>query len=143
MSVSPIKVDMNACVCAKSLQSCPTLCDPMDCSLPDSSVYGILQARILEWVAMALLQQIFPTQGSNPHLMSPVLAGGFFTTSITWKAQICIALVYSFWQLCNIPFLIMLTCSLFFFFLSRPFLIDIELQCFNKNPGICLFHYSL
>ena len=37
---------------AKSLQSCPTLCDPMDCSLPGSSVHGILQARILEWVAM-------------------------------------------------------------------------------------------
>ena len=33
-------------------QSCLTLCDPMDCSPPGSSVYGILQARILEWVAM-------------------------------------------------------------------------------------------
>ena len=33
-------------------QSCLTLCDPMDCSLPGSSVHGILQARILEWVAM-------------------------------------------------------------------------------------------
>ena len=32
-------------------QSCPTLCDPMDCSSPGSSVHGILQARILEWVA--------------------------------------------------------------------------------------------
>ena len=38
--------------CAKSLQSCPTLCDPMDCSLPGSSVHGILQERMLEWVAM-------------------------------------------------------------------------------------------
>ena len=34
------------------LQSCLTLCGPMDCSLPDSSIHGILQARILEWVAM-------------------------------------------------------------------------------------------
>ena len=33
-------------------QGCPTLCNPMDCSLPVSSVHGILQARILEWVAM-------------------------------------------------------------------------------------------
>ena len=33
-------------------QSCPTLCDPVDCSPPDSSVHGVLQARILEWVAM-------------------------------------------------------------------------------------------
>ena len=38
---------------AKSLQSCPTLCDPMDCSPPDSSVQGILQVRILEWVAIS------------------------------------------------------------------------------------------
>ena len=34
---------------AKSLQSCPTLCDPMDCSLPGSSIHGIVQARVLEW----------------------------------------------------------------------------------------------
>ena len=37
---------------AKSLQSCPTLCDPMDCSPPGSSVHRILQARMLEWVAI-------------------------------------------------------------------------------------------
>ena len=37
---------------AKSLQSCLTLCDPMDCSLPGSSVHGMLQAKTLEWVAM-------------------------------------------------------------------------------------------
>ena len=41
------------CVHGKSLQSCPTLCDPMDCSPPGSSVQGILQARILEWVAIS------------------------------------------------------------------------------------------
>ena len=41
-----------ACVHAKSLQLCPTLCDTMDYSLPDFSIHGILQARILEWVAM-------------------------------------------------------------------------------------------
>ena len=39
-------------VCTKSLQSCPTLCDPVDCSQPGSSVPGILQAGKLEWVAM-------------------------------------------------------------------------------------------
>ena len=37
----------------KSLQSCPTLCDPMDCSLPGSSIHGIFQARVLEWGAIA------------------------------------------------------------------------------------------
>ena len=40
-------------MCAKSLQSCPTLCNPMDHSLPGSSVHRILQAQIVEWVAMA------------------------------------------------------------------------------------------
>ena len=50
---------------AKLLQSCPTLCDSMDHSLPGSSVHGILQARILEWV----VQGIFPTQGSNLYLL--------------------------------------------------------------------------
>ena len=40
-------------LCAKSLQSCPTLCDPIDGSPPGSPVPGILQARTLEWVAIA------------------------------------------------------------------------------------------
>jgi len=42
----------HACVRAKSLQSCLTLCNTMDCSLPGSSVHGTLQARIMEWVAV-------------------------------------------------------------------------------------------
>ena len=41
------------CLSVKSLHSCPTLCDPMDCRPPDSSVHKILQARILEWVAIS------------------------------------------------------------------------------------------
>jgi len=50
---------------AKSLQSCPTLSDPMDCSLPGSSVHGIFQARVLEWGAIAfsgysILAEIIP-----------------------------------------------------------------------------------
>ena len=43
---------LGACVCAKSFQSCLTLCDAVDGSPPGSSVHGILQARILEWVAI-------------------------------------------------------------------------------------------
>ena len=38
---------------SEAAQSCPTLSNPMDCSLPDSSVHGIFQARVLEWVAIA------------------------------------------------------------------------------------------
>ena len=70
-----IKLRFNVLICAifccyaKSLQLRPTLFDPMDCSLLDSSVHGILQARILEWVANAHLQGIFPTQGSSPCLL--------------------------------------------------------------------------
>ena len=51
-------------------QSSPSLCNPMDCSPPDSFVHGILQARILGWVAIPIFQEIFPAQGSNlslPH----------------------------------------------------------------------------
>ena len=44
---------------AKSLQSCPTLSDPMDCSLPGSSVHGIFQERILEWGAIAFSEKVF------------------------------------------------------------------------------------
>ena len=54
-TVTPIYTLTNSlCVCvhAKSLQSCPNLFDPMNCSWPGSSVHGILQERILEWVAM-------------------------------------------------------------------------------------------
>ena len=52
-----------SCMCAQSLQSCLTLCNPMDCSLPGFFVHGIFQARKLE--CHFLLQEIFPTQGSN------------------------------------------------------------------------------
>ena len=46
---------------SKLAQSCPTLLDPMDCSLPRSSVHGIFQARVLEWVAF----QIFSVLGDR------------------------------------------------------------------------------
>ena len=62
-------------MCAKLLQQCPTLCDSMDCSLPGSSVRGILQAGILEWVAMP------SSRGSSqPGDRTQVfhIAGGFF-----------------------------------------------------------------
>ena len=42
-----------ATAAAKSLQSCPTLCDPIDSSPPGSPIHGIFQARVLEWVAIA------------------------------------------------------------------------------------------
>ena len=55
--------------CAKSLQSCLTFYDPVDCSLPDSSVRGIIPARILEWVAIPLSRGLSLIQGSNTGLL--------------------------------------------------------------------------
>ena len=53
----------------KSLQLCLTLCNRMDCSPPGPSVHRILQAKITGVGCHALLQEIFPTQGSNSHLL--------------------------------------------------------------------------
>ena len=54
--------------CILVMQLCLTLCDLMDCSVPGSSIHGILQARILRVGCHSLLQGIFPTQESNPGL---------------------------------------------------------------------------
>ena len=78
---------------AKSLQLCPTLCDPMDCSPPGSSVHGILQARVLEWGAVPSPGDL-PDPGMEPtSLMSPALAGGFFASSATWEASTAYGLI--------------------------------------------------
>ena len=70
-------------------QSCPTLCNPLDCSLSGSSVHGILQARILEWVAMP------SSRGSSSHrdqICVSCTAGGFFTHCVIREAAITITL---------------------------------------------------
>ena len=77
---------VNACVCAKLLQTCPTLCNAREYSPPGSSVHGILQARILEWVATPSPGDLSDPGIELRFLMSPALAGGFFTTSATWEA---------------------------------------------------------
>ena len=56
----------HSCTCAKLLQPCPTLCDPMDCSPPGSSVHGILQTA---GGCHFLLQEMVPIQGLNLHLL--------------------------------------------------------------------------
>ena len=74
--VEPPETDFGCGCCAKSLQSCPTLYDPMDCSLPGSSVHGISQARVLEWVAIS-----FSWGSSQPRDWTHVscFAGRLFT----------------------------------------------------------------
>ena len=79
-------------VCAKLLQPCSTVCDPMDHSLPGSSVHGILQARILEWVAMPFSRGSSQPRDWTRVSISPGLAGSFFTTGATWEAlSMCIS----------------------------------------------------
>ena len=75
------------CMHAKSLQSCPTLYDPLDCSL----IHGILQARMLEWVAIA-----FSRGSSRPSDQTCIsaLARGFFTTNTTWESFILNIYIY-------------------------------------------------
>ena len=70
---------------AKSLQSCPTLCYPMGSSPPGCSVHGVLQARILEWVAMPSSRG-FSRPRDGTQLSSFVLVVRFFNTSTNGKA---------------------------------------------------------
>ena len=84
--------------CTKLFQLCLTLCDPMGCSPPGSSVCGILQARILEWVAV--LEDPpgdLPNPGIEPaSLMFPALAGRFFTTRAAWEALLSLCSICRF-----------------------------------------------
>ena len=76
------------CVCCVRLitQLCLILCDPIDCSPrpPGSSVHGILQARILEWVAMPFSRGLFQPRDRT---QVSLIAGGFFTSWVTREVQ--------------------------------------------------------
>jgi len=69
--------------CVLSRLSCLDLCNPMDRSLPGSSVHGILQA----WVVISFSGDL-PNSGIEHAFMSPALAGGFFTISAIWEAHL-------------------------------------------------------
>ena len=73
---------------AKSLQSCPTLCHPVDHSPPGCSVHEILQARILERVVTPSCRGSSWSRDRTHISASPALAGRFFTTAPPWKPQI-------------------------------------------------------
>ena len=76
------------CACMLSCFNHAWLCNTMHCSQPGYSVHGILQARILEWIAMpSSIGSSWP--GMKPvSLSSPALAGRFFTISTTWEAYV-------------------------------------------------------
>ena len=89
------------CVCACSvIKSCPAFCDPMDCSLPGSSVHGICQARTLEWVAIS------STRGSSqPRDLTRVSSIGrqilYHWTS--WEAPHWVAVLIKWDFMCKVP----------------------------------------
>ena len=68
------------------VQPCPTLYHPMDCSLPGSSVHGIFQARILEWVTISTSRGSSHPGIEPTSLVSAALACRFFTNYTTWEA---------------------------------------------------------
>ena len=74
---------------AWSLSLVRFFCEPMDSSPPGSSVHGILQAKVLEWIAILKSPGDLPDPGFEPEsLVSPALAGGFFTTVLLyWEAR--------------------------------------------------------
>ena len=91
------------CVCVKSLQLCPTLCDPMNSSLSVSSVHGISQARILEPVAISFSKGSSQLRGRN---CVSCITGGFFTTKPPGKPRgsdlrlLCLSWIFFpvFWE---------------------------------------------
>ena len=86
------------CMCAKSLQWRLTLGDPMNCSPPGSSVHGIFQARIPEWVAMPFSRRSSQPRNRTSISLSPALAGRFFTSRATWEAH-TVAILHFFKKL--------------------------------------------
>ena len=77
-----------------SVQSCPTPHDPMDCSLPDSSVHGLFQGRILEQVAFYNPGDLSDPGIESMHPQFPALAGRFFTISV--RCSIFLPSLYAF-----------------------------------------------
>ena len=77
------------CMCAQLPQLCLTLCNPIDCSPPGSSIHGILQARILECVAMSSSRGSSRPRDQTCILWNSCIAGGFFTYRATWETPIC------------------------------------------------------
>ena len=91
------------CVCMCT-QCCLILCDPMSCRVPDSSIHGIFQARILEWVAISFSWGSSQPRDQTCVSVSPALAGKFFTSWATGKprdqALVTLKYVSTIWSNC-------------------------------------------
>ena len=100
-------------------QSCLTLCDPVDCSLPGSSVHGILQARILKWVDMPSSSGSSPSRNQT-HVSC--ISGGFFTTEPLGTPYLYLNLESSSFTLLSHLWTELYSFLNFFFFLTSRFL---------------------
>ena len=85
VNLFPCHLKCCACMHAKSLQSCPTLCHPKDCCPQGSSVQGILQARILEWFVTPFSRGSSHPRIAPASLLFLALAGRFFITITIMK----------------------------------------------------------
>ena len=83
------------CVDAKSLQSCPTLHNPVDCSLPGSSIHWIFQARILAWLAMPCSRASSQCRDRTHVSYDFCIASGFFTAELPGKTIVYFICWYS------------------------------------------------
>ena len=126
--MSNVRFECIACMHVSSVtQSSPSLCDPMDCSLTGSSFHGILQARILEWVAIS------SSRGSSwPRDWTPVssiscIAGGFSTSEAPGKALEYIAPQYFSWLQSPLPTLL--------WFIPPA----LKLMWWNQMPSVMVF----
>ena len=126
-------------------QSCPTLCDPMDCSLPGSSVHGILQARVLEWVAIS-----FSRGSSQPRDRTQVsrTAGRRFTIWATREAPFQILTISTFPIAAKIILRILYNHSKFTFPITLTFTLsglewEIPILLFHSTKSIFLVRSSM
>ena len=124
---SNVRFECIACMHASSVtQSSPSLCDPMDCSLTGSSVHGILQARILEWVAIPSSRGSSRSRDWTCVSSISCIAGGFFTSEAPGKALEYIAFQYFSWLQGPLPTLP--------WFVSPP-----KFMWWNQMPNVMVF----
>ena len=108
-TVSLISYPLCAVLCAKSLQSCLTLCHPMDCSPPASTAHGILQARILEWIVMPSSRGSFrPRDQTGISYVSCIVrqAGRLFAKSTNWET------ISKYLLTCDIVHVVLFSCNI-------------------------------
>ena len=100
-----IDIFMSIKILCVRVQSCPILCNPMDCGPPGASVHGISQARILEWAAIWLSRNIFDPGIETSSLAPPTLEGAFFINCTTQEA--CSIIINSLCSLLEIYHLLL------------------------------------